>query len=60
MEAVVIPQRRGVPEHADDDGEHSPGNRQHPACSERAVPSRQRHRRRNNPRATLRLVSCTP
>jgi hypothetical protein len=32
LEAVVIPQRRGVPEHTDDDdGEHSPGNRQHPA-----------------------------
>ena len=31
LEAVLVPQRRGVPEHADDDGEHYPGNRQHPA-----------------------------
>src|SRR5262249_28311360 len=35
--AVVVPQRRGIPEHAEDDGEGSPGDRQDPCGQPTAV-----------------------
>ena len=65
--AVVVPERRGVPEHADDDGERAASDRQRPARQPPALD--QQHLRDEGTvekapgqecTATRRLVSCTP